>query len=57
MPDLKVADLIKDQSLLEIARNEAEQLLQEDKNLSLHPKTRASLENFWKGKTEIFMTA
>ncbi|GLI53911.1 ATP-dependent DNA helicase RecG [Thermodesulfovibrio yellowstonii] len=57
MPDLKVADLIKDQSLLEIARNEAEQLIQEDKNLSLHPKTRASLENFWKGKTEIFMTA
>lgn len=57
MPDLKVADLMKDQSLLEIARNEAEQILQEDKNLNSHPKTRVSLENFWKGKTETFMTA
>lgn len=57
MPDLKVADLIKDQFLLEVARNEAEQILQEDKNLSAYPKIRAFLENFWKGKTETFMTA
>ncbi len=57
MPDLKVADLIRDQSLLETARNEAEQILNEDKYLNLYPKIKISLENFWKGKTEIFMTA
>ncbi|MGB9710470.1 MAG: ATP-dependent DNA helicase RecG [Thermodesulfovibrio sp.] len=57
MPDLKVADLIKDQSLLEVARKEAEIILRESLNLSSYPKIRALLEEFWKDKTEIFMTA
>lgn len=57
MPDLKIADLIRDQSIVEIARKEAEILLNEDRNLKLYPKIRVSLEDFWRGKTEIFMTA
>ncbi|MDW7972360.1 MAG: helicase-related protein, partial [Thermodesulfovibrio sp.] len=57
MPDLKVADLMKDQALLEVARKEAEKILYEDRNLKLYPKMRAYLEDFWKGKAEIFMTA
>lgn len=57
MPDLKVADLMRDQSLLEIARKEAELILSEDKNLSSYPKIRAVLEEFWQDKAEIFMTA
>ncbi|MEN2994945.1 MAG: ATP-dependent DNA helicase RecG [Thermodesulfovibrio sp.] len=57
MPDLKVADLMKDQGLLEVARKEAEQILYEDRNLQSYPKMRAYLEEFWKGKAEIFMTA
>ncbi|GAQ95424.1 ATP-dependent DNA helicase RecG [Thermodesulfovibrio aggregans] len=57
MPDLKVADLIRDQSLLEIARKEAESLLKENSALNSHPKIRILLEEFWKDRTEIFMTA
>jgi len=57
MPDLKVADLMRDQNLLEIARKEAEIILTEDSTLRSYPKIRALLEEFWKGKTEIFMTA
>jgi len=57
MPDLKIADLIRDQWIVEIARKEAEMLLQEDRNLNFYPKIRTFLEDFWRGKTEIFMTA
>lgn len=57
MPDLKVADLMRDQNLLEIARKEAEIILTEDSTLRSYPKIRTLLEEFWKGKTEIFMTA
>ncbi|MDW7998662.1 MAG: helicase-related protein, partial [Thermodesulfovibrio sp.] len=57
MPDLKVADLIKDRALLEIARNEAEKILEQDRNLKNYPQIRSSLEDFWQDKAEIFMTA
>lgn len=57
MPDLKVADLMKDQALLEVARKEAEKILYEDRNLKSYPKMRVYLEDFWKDKAEIFMTA
>lgn len=57
MPDLKIADLIRDHSLLEMARKEADIFLKEDKNFIFHPKIKVLLEDFWSGKTEIFMTA
>ena len=56
MPDLKVADLLRDQFCLEIARKEAEILLAEDKNLRLYPEIRALLEEFWRGKIDVFRT-
>ncbi|GAB5046584.1 ATP-dependent DNA helicase RecG [Thermodesulfovibrio sp. TK110] len=57
MPDLKVADLLRDQSLLEIARKEAEIILKEDRTLNSYPEIRVLLEEFWRNKVEIFMTA
>lgn len=57
MPDLKVADLLRDFSVLELARKQAEQLLQIDPNLNKHIAIRNLLQEFWKDKMEIFLTA
>ncbi|WP_353684587.1 ATP-dependent DNA helicase RecG [Thermodesulfovibrio sp. 3907-1M] len=57
MPDLKVADLLRDQSVLDTARKEAEIILREDRTLNSYPRIKALLEEFWRNKVEIFMTA
>ncbi|MEN2986499.1 MAG: ATP-dependent DNA helicase RecG [Thermodesulfovibrionaceae bacterium] len=57
IPDLKVADLLRDQSLLEIAKTEAEFLLRKDISLKEYPKLKEAFEEFWADRMEIFMTA
>ncbi len=57
MPDLKSVNLIRDKEILEIARKEAELLLQEEPYLQHFPQLKAKLEEFWKNKIENFTVA
>jgi ATP-dependent DNA helicase RecG len=56
MPDLKVANLIRDVKILEAARKEAFGLIQSDPSLAAYPDLRASVEDFWGKRLEIFKT-
>ncbi len=56
MPDLKVANLLRDARLLDIARKEAFRIVEEDPNLKKHPHLRSIVERFWKDRLEIFRT-
>ncbi|NOZ24790.1 MAG: ATP-dependent DNA helicase RecG [Nitrospirae bacterium] len=57
MPDLKVANLIRDARLLGIARKESFETVERDPDLSGHPLLRDRVERFWRGKIEIFRTS
>jgi len=57
LPDLKIADILRDQSMLDIARRYADLILNEDSSLNKYPYLRACLEDFWKNKIELFTTA
>ncbi|MEW5746562.1 MAG: ATP-dependent DNA helicase RecG [Nitrospirota bacterium] len=57
LPDLKVANLVRDVKLLEIARKEAFALIEEDPSLKHYPALRAALEAFWGERIELFKTA
>lgn len=50
MPDLKVADIIRDAEVLETARREAFNLIGSGAGLGEFPLLRKSLRKFWKGK-------
>ena len=56
MPDLKIANIVRDAKLLNVARGEAFTLIQKDPNLKGFPFLRSSLEKFWAGKIELFKT-
>ncbi len=56
MPDLKIADIVRDAKLLNVARGEAFNLIQKDHMLEGYPLLRSSLERFWEGKIELFKT-
>jgi ATP-dependent DNA helicase RecG len=56
MPDLKVASIVRDAGLLEIARKEAFRMIESDPSLEKSPRLRKAVERFWYGKTEIFKT-
>ncbi len=56
MPDLKIANIIRDARLLNIARKEAFNLIERDPDLKEVPLLRRSLERFWEGKIELFRT-
>jgi ATP-dependent DNA helicase RecG len=56
IPDLRVADIVRDSRLLEPARKEAFSLVAEAPGLEGHPALRAALERFWLGKVELFKT-
>jgi ATP-dependent DNA helicase RecG len=57
LPDLRVANLLRDYRLLEAARKEAFSLIAQDPVLVKHPLLRSALEDFWGKKLELFKTA
>ncbi|MFO0754708.1 MAG: ATP-dependent DNA helicase RecG [Thermodesulfovibrionales bacterium] len=57
VPDLRVADLIRDARLLETARREAFSLLEEDPSLRSFPGLRQTLDDFWGKRAELLETA
>ncbi|MDQ7787478.1 MAG: ATP-dependent DNA helicase RecG [Thermodesulfovibrionales bacterium] len=56
MPDLRIANIVRDGLLLNDARREAFALIEKDPGLEGYPLLRRSLETFWKGKIELFKT-
>ena len=56
MPDLKIANIIRDARLLEVARKEAFALIDNDPELNRFPALKKSVEGFWRGKIELFKT-
>jgi hypothetical protein len=56
MPDLRIANIVRDAMLLNVARQEAFSLVRNDSDLKGFPFLRSSLERFWKGKIELFKT-
>jgi ATP-dependent DNA helicase RecG len=56
LPDLKIANIVRDAKLLNVARGEAFSLIQNDPDLKEFPLLRGSLERFWAGKIELFKT-
>jgi len=57
MPDLRVANLLRDAKILEMARKEAFSLIERDSTLTGYPQLRKSIEDFWGSRLEIFKTA
>ncbi|MCS6783463.1 MAG: hypothetical protein NZ482_09890, partial [Gloeomargarita sp. SKYG98] len=51
LPDLALASLMEDQEILETARRAAEQLLQQDPDLTQHPQILAELKRRWERLT------
>ncbi|HYA12344.1 MAG TPA: ATP-dependent DNA helicase RecG [Thermodesulfovibrionales bacterium] len=56
MPDLKIANIVRDAKLLNVARGEAFSLIEKDPYLKEFPLLKRSLERFWEGKIELFKT-
>ena len=56
MPDLRIANIVRDAKLLNVARQEAFSLIRKDPGLKEFPLLRGSLERFWEGKIELFKT-
>jgi len=56
MPDLKVASIVRDARLLELARKEAFAMVDRDPYLEKSPRLKKTVEMFWQGKTDIFKT-
>ena len=56
MPDLKIAHIVRDAKLLNVARGEAFSLIEKDPYLKEFPLLKRSLERFWEGKIELFKT-
>ena len=56
LPDLKIANIVRDAMLLNAARREAFNLIERDPDLKGFPQLRKSLEAFWEGKIELFKT-
>ena len=57
MPDLKLANIVRDARLLDTARKEAFALIDKDSELNSFPELKKGLEVFWRGKIELFKTS
>ncbi|MBI4823130.1 MAG: ATP-dependent DNA helicase RecG [Nitrospirae bacterium] len=57
IPDLRIASLLRDASLLEIARKEAFAIIEEEPLLQSHLLLKSGLKRFWEGRIELFKTA
>jgi ATP-dependent DNA helicase RecG len=56
MPDLRIANIVRDAILLNEARREAFSLIDRDPDLKGYPLLRKFLQTFWEGKIELFKT-
>lgn len=56
MPELKVADIIRDAELLEAARTEAFDLLKASRGLTDFPMLKKAVDRFWKEKSPFIKT-
>lgn len=56
MPDLKIASIVRDVDLVDIARREAFKIIHADPELEGFPLLKDAVECFWKGKIDIFKT-
>jgi ATP-dependent DNA helicase RecG len=56
IPDLRVASIVKDARLLELARDEAFSMVDHDPYLERSPRLKRSVDRFWQGKRDIFKT-
>jgi ATP-dependent DNA helicase RecG len=56
MPDLKIANIVRDAKLVGVARKEAFDLIVRDPQLETSPELKKSAEAFWSGKIELFKT-
>lgn len=56
MPDLRIADIVRDAPLLESARREAFSMVDSDPDLTRSPLLKKTVERFWEGKMDIFKT-
>lgn len=54
MPDLRIANIMRDARLLDEARRDAFPIVEKDPDLKGYPLLRESLETFWRGKIELF---
>jgi len=57
MPDLKIANIIRDARLLETARREAFALIDNNPELKGLPELKNKVDIFWRGKIELFKTS
>lgn len=57
LPDLKVANLMRDVKILESARKEAFSLIEREPLLESHPQLKSAIEGFWGKRLELFKTA
>jgi ATP-dependent DNA helicase RecG len=57
LPDLKVANLVRDVKILEAARREAFSLIEKEPALKSYPSLRKTIEDFWGRRLDIFKTA
>ncbi len=57
MPDLRIANIVRDALLLNEARKEAFTIIEKDPEMRQYPQLRRFLETFWRGKIELFKTA
>jgi ATP-dependent DNA helicase RecG len=57
LPDLKVANLIRDVKILDIVRREAFSVIERDPALKNYPQLMKSIEDFWGKRIELFKTA
>ncbi|GBD99749.1 ATP-dependent DNA helicase RecG [bacterium BMS3Abin07] len=55
-PELRVADIIRDSHILEIAKKEASALLDRDPLLEKCPGLRSRVNSMWKGRVEFYKT-
>lgn len=56
MPDLRIANIVRDAPLLNEARKEAFAIIDRDPDLKGYPLLKKSLQAFWEGKIELFKT-
>lgn len=56
LPDMRVANPVRDALLIEPAKEEAFKLVAQDAEMKGHPRLRASVEKFWQGRIELFKT-